>query len=157
MSASLNAAPSDAMGAMSFVDSGIPDWGDIVDSDDEHELEESAEPIERYFFSGLYYPICIGQVLDQRYRIEHKFGLGGFSTVWMAHGIRMEGDVALKIMIYGGTGDYELSMQNEIIRTVQGTSNLLTYEDTFSLRGYMGIHRVLVFPLRGPSLGSHLK
>lgn len=114
--------------------------------------------MESYLISGIFYPITIGKILDQRYRIEHKLGHGGFATVWLAHDIRKKRDVALKIIIHGDAGDDELRMQNEIIRTVQDSSNLLTYEDTFfSLRGYMGDHRVLVFPVRGPSLRHCLK
>lgn len=155
-----SAAPSDAKtatGAISLQGSSAPDCGDFVGSDDEYEVEESAEPFERYLRGDLYYPIRIGQILIQTYRIEHKLGHGGFSTVWMAHDIRKKRDVALKIIVSGDAGEYELSMQNEIIRTVQDTSDLLTYEDTFLLRGYRGDHRVLVFPVRGPSLGSCLK
>lgn len=74
MSASVSAAPSDAItatGAMFFVDSSVPDLVDrALDTGDD--FEESAEPMERYLFSCLHYPICIGQVLDQTYRIEHK-------------------------------------------------------------------------------------
>ena len=82
MSASVSAAPSDAItatGAMSFVDTSVPDLVDrALDTGDD--FEESAEPMERYLFSGLHYPICIGQVLDQTYRIEHKldFPLSGW-------------------------------------------------------------------------------
>jgi hypothetical protein len=76
--------------------------GDFVNSDNEEEvedLEENAEPLLLYFQQPFYYPICIGNVLAQRYRIEHKLGHGGFSTVWMAHDIVTKKDVALKVTI----------------------------------------------------------
>jgi hypothetical protein len=57
-----------------------PDYGDFVDSDGEWDLVEYVEPSERYH-EGLYYPICIGDIVGQVYRIEHKLGHGGFSTV----------------------------------------------------------------------------
>lgn len=88
-----------------------------MDHEDYFDDEDFAEPMECYLIQGLYYPISIGQVLVQRYRIDHKLGYGGFSTVWMAHDIHKNRDMALKILIYGDAGDYELSMQNEIIRT----------------------------------------
>jgi hypothetical protein len=48
-------------------------------------------------------------------------GMGDFD-------IKEEKDVALKIMtITGSKGEDEYSMQKEIIRTVQDTSNLVTY------------------------------
>jgi len=65
----------------------VPDDIDIgfyADSDEEGDIEELAESPERYQ-PGLYYPICIGEVLIQRYRIEHKISHGGLSVVWMAY------------------------------------------------------------------------
>ncbi|TVY92213.1 putative serine/threonine-protein kinase [Lachnellula willkommii] len=143
---------------MSIEDNPAPDYGDFVCSDDEFEVEDLAEPRERYFQGLPYYPICIGDVLDQRYRIEHKLGHGGYSTVWVAHDMQTKRDVALKIHVPGSEGENELKMQNEIIRNVQDTSNLLTYESSFYLRGYDSQnHLVLVFPIWGPSFGSCMK
>ena len=57
--------------------------------------------------------------------------------------------MALKILITGDQGEYEYNMQQEIVKTVQDTSNLVTYLETFSLLGCKGNHRVLVFIVRG--------
>lgn len=59
----------------------------------------------------------------------------------MAHDIDQNKDVALKIMISGEEAEYKLSMQDEIMRTVQDTSSLLTYEKTFVIPGYYDNHR----------------
>ncbi|TVY89286.1 Serine/threonine-protein kinase [Lachnellula willkommii] len=136
----------------------MTDCGDLVDSDNEEEvddLEENAEPLLSYFQPPFYYPICIGNVLAQRYRIEHKLGHGGFSTVWMAHDIVTKKDVALKVTILARhAADPESTMHNEIRQRVRDTSKLLLSCETFSLPSSNGHHRVLVFPLRGPSLHS---
>lgn len=136
----------------------MTDCGDFVNSDDEEDvedLEENAEPLLLYFQQPFYYPICIGNVLDQRYRIEHKLGHGGFSTVWMAHDIVTKKDVALKVTTLArDAADRESTMHNEIRRRVQDTSKLLLSREAFSLPSPNGHHRVLVFPLRGPSLHS---
>jgi hypothetical protein len=79
----------------SLQDSGASDYGDFVGVREEFELEESTEGPERHS-NGLYYPICIGDVLIQKYRIEHKLGHGNYSTVWLAHDILKEKDVALR-------------------------------------------------------------
>ncbi|ODH51265.1 hypothetical protein GX48_02505 [Paracoccidioides brasiliensis] len=54
--------------------------------------------------------------------------------------------------------NHEFRIQNEIIRRLKDTdtSNLLLYQNTFSLRGRDcdRDHCVLVFPVRGPSLSS---
>jgi serine/threonine protein kinase len=133
----------------------MTDCGDIVNSDDEEDVEENAEPLLLYFQQPFYYPICIGNVLAQRYRIEHKLGHGGFSTVWMAHDIVTKKDVALKVSILARDAvNPESTMHNEIRRRVQDTSKLLLSRETFSLPSANGHHIVLVFPLRGPSLHS---
>ncbi|KAI6756061.1 hypothetical protein HG530_011797 [Fusarium avenaceum] len=131
-------------------------WGDFVDSDDEGEVEDECEPVERYN-EGLYYPVCIGEVLVNRYRIEHKLGHGGFSTVWMAHDMSNDNDVALKIMTPGPSGEREYAAQNMIASTVQDTSRLLMYRETFLLDAPKTYHRVLVFPLLGPSLQTYTR
>ena len=82
-------------------------------------IEEDTEPAQGYD-QGLYYPICIGDVLVQTYRIEHKLGYGGCSTVWLARDIREQKDVALKVLIHGNSGENEYDMQKEIMRTVPG-------------------------------------
>ena len=102
--------------------------------------------------SGLLYPICIGEVLKNTYRIEHKLGHGDFSTVWLARDTKKKRDVALKILAPGSDNEY--TMQKEIRRTVQDTPYLVTYLTTFSLTGHSGNHRVLVFPMRGPNFDS---
>ncbi|RGP60001.1 cmgc protein kinase [Fusarium sporotrichioides] len=132
----------------------ILDRGDLVDSDNEHEVEEASEDPERYL-EGLYYPICIGEILVNQYRIEHKLGHGGFSTVWMAYDMLGKTDVALKIMTPGRPGEREFEMQREIINVVQPTSHLTLYQNTFSIRGSHSTHRVLVLPLQGPNLRDY--
>lgn len=128
------------------------DRGDFADSDGEDDIEEGAENIDRYF-EGLYYPICIGEILSGRYRIIHKLGHGGFSTVWMAYDTSLHKDVALKIMIPGNSGEQEYHMHKEIAQSVSDTSSLLLYEETFILHAPSNIqHRVLVLPLLGPNI-----
>ncbi|KAH7187712.1 protein kinase [Fusarium oxysporum] len=130
-------------------------WGDFVGSDDEGDVEDASEPSERYD-EGLYYPICIGEILIDRYRIEHKLGHGGFSTVWMAHDMFSDEDVALKVLTPGHSAEREFAAQNMIASAVQDTSRLLLYRRTFLLPGASHTyHRVLVFPLLGPSLHTY--
>jgi len=54
-----------------------------VDPEHECEVEDYTEPPQRYT-AGLFYPICIGDVLLHTYRIVHKLGHGESSTVWLA-------------------------------------------------------------------------
>jgi serine/threonine protein kinase len=130
------------------------DWEDDDNLDD---IEENAEPASFYSDASIYYPIHIGQVLAQKYRIEHKLGHGGFSTVWMAHNIQTSQDVALKICtVTSDTVNREWNMHNEIRARVKDTSNLLLSFEIFFITASRGHHTVLVFPLRGPNLQSCL-
>jgi hypothetical protein len=74
---------------MNLQDGDCPDYGEFVDSDGEGDVEYASEPLERYD-QGLYYPMCAGEVLAERYRVEHTLGWGGYSTFWMAHDLQSE-------------------------------------------------------------------
>jgi serine/threonine protein kinase len=128
------------------------DFGYFVSSDDKNELWLAVEPADAYD-EGVYYPICIGEILDQRYLVQHKLGHGGFSTVWMAYDCLQRKDVALKITRPGEDSEYEHWIQDEIIQATDGESGLVTYERTFQLlTPAQACHEVFVFPLYGPNL-----
>ncbi|KAJ5611893.1 hypothetical protein N7528_008998 [Penicillium herquei] len=141
-------------------DNEMADFGDFVSTEDEEiDVEEVAEPWQKYDgreTSNVFYPIYIGEVLDERYLVEHKLGFGGFSTVWMAHDLHEKRDVALKVMSSGEHGDYEIRIQDEIIQNIPDTSHLVTYLATFLLHRNIYYHRVLVLPLMGPCLDGIL-
>lgn len=101
---SVHATPNGAMipQLQDSEDSDMSDLGYFAGTEtDEEDIEEVAEPFHRYNkkeASRVFYPVCIGEVLDKRYRIEHKIGHGGFSTVWLARDLKNKTDVALKIL-----------------------------------------------------------
>ncbi|WEW60993.1 hypothetical protein PRK78_006482 [Emydomyces testavorans] len=133
------------------------DYGDPYDSHTDFDFEFLVEDASNYDpkqTEHRYYPICLGEVLNQQYRIEHKLGHGGFSTVWMAHDLKKKVDVALKI-VAEGRGENEYHMQKEILKYVKDTSHLTLYLDTFMLPGHGQNHQVLVFPLHGHALSAH--
>ena len=140
------------------------EFGNFVTNEDQtDEIEFISEPWHQYDEGDgsdnarMFYPICIGEVLDVRYLVEHKIGFGGFSTVWMAHDLQEKRDVALKVMCLGDWAEAEACIQDRIIQDVQDTSHLVTLLDTFLLprpAGNNRHHRVLVFPLMGPCLCS---
>ncbi|OJI86614.1 hypothetical protein ASPTUDRAFT_53779 [Aspergillus tubingensis CBS 134.48] len=136
---------------------GKEDFGDFVRNEDEEmDLEEVAEPWERYDktrTSDVFYPIRLGDLINERYLVEHKLGSGGFSTVWMANDQQNSRDVALKIMFAGESGKNEIRLQDEIVRNVRdASSHFVTYLETFLLPGDGCHHTVQVFPLMGPCL-----
>lgn len=128
-----------------------PNSGSPICSDEEAEIEAASEPMERYT-EEIYYPVYIGEVLVDRYRVVHKLGWGGFSTVWMAQDLETQKLVALKIGIPGDMAERELKMNQEILDKVSDPSRLVTLQNTFSLQGPKATHLVMVLPVRGPSL-----
>ncbi|KAL2813008.1 kinase-like domain-containing protein [Aspergillus granulosus] len=139
----------------------LADFGDVLsDEDDQVEIEEYAEPWHQYNISDntcILYPVCLGEILNNRYLVEHKLGFGAFSTVWMARDLEDKRDVALKVMCLGEYAEHEARIQEQIIRNVQDTSHLVTYLTTFELpRGDGGgCHKVLVLPLMGPCVSIY--
>lgn len=135
------------------VSSEDEEW-DSDELDERDEIEANSEPVDRYD-SKLYYPLTIGEVLDKRYKIVHKLGWGGCSTVWMAHDTRERKYVALKILTSAMRG-HRHGESDAINEHLQGQrkSNLVTYHEAFVLLAGKGlhVHRVLVFPVKGPSL-----
>ncbi|KAJ5789064.1 uncharacterized protein N7518_006075 [Penicillium psychrosexuale] len=61
------------------------DFGDFVSTEnDELDLEAISEPWHKYDIKetpNVFYPIYLGEVLNERYLVEHKLGFGGGSTV----------------------------------------------------------------------------
>jgi serine/threonine-protein kinase SRPK3 len=95
------------------------------------------EDIEKYASGGLH-PVHIGDTYDNgRYRIVHKLGAGGFSTVWLARDEIDKKWVALKIIV-----------------AEQFTSvyyKCVTENRRFTIKGPNGRHLCLVLPVFGPS------
>jgi len=148
------------MGRPSSENDTTSDDGDYVDwdSDEADEIEINAEPVERYRKGSLYYPVRVGEVLNERYRIVHKLGHGGFSTVWMANDVHENKAVALKILVSGKDGETEFLAQRKIKRLVGYAPHILTYSDVFDVPG-LGTdhHHILVMPLLGPNLDTHFR
>lgn len=130
------------------------DWGVFVDPDEEPDVEFACEDINLYP-RGFCYPILIGEIIVERYRIIHKLGQGAFSIVWMAQDMLENKDVALKILMLGNPDDRDYDMQGEIIGRAKDLTYLLVYHQTFMLPSPHGQHRVFVHPLQGPSLRNH--
>lgn len=132
------------------------DYGDFVDSEDEGEVEFASEDRGLYA-NGLFYPICIGEILHNgRYQIDHKLGRGGFSVVWLARDLRDHKNVALKVLSSSDAAAQEHQEHTKIVARAQDRSRLVLCQDFFTLRGSKGEHHVLVLPLRGPNLSSFL-
>ncbi|CAI6342237.1 unnamed protein product [Periconia digitata] len=118
-----------------------------------------AEPLHRYGEGG-YHPTLLGDVLkDGRYRILHKLGWGGYSTVWAARDLREHKYVALKI---SAAEKRQQSQEVDVMRTLAaatrtdqpGSHHLMSMLDNFQLEGPNGSHDCFVLEMLGPSVSD---
>ncbi|ROW06069.1 hypothetical protein VMCG_04503 [Cytospora schulzeri] len=91
-------------------------------SDDEDDIDDECEKEVKYVLWGVenthdgrLYPFCIGDVFQNRYRVVHRLGRGGPSTVWLARDSKNASAVALKVMIAGDLGRIDNNQGNILL------------------------------------------
>lgn len=110
--------------------------------------EVDLEDFEHYTAGG-YHPIVLGDAFQKgRYKIAHKLGFGGYSTIWLARDNVLNRYVSLKVLVASE------SLQNteaNILRQLQSVDTLHPGQrfiphllDTFSVEGPNGCHACLV-------------
>lgn len=111
------------------------------------------EDLERYEPRG-FHPVHLVDVYeDGRYRVLHKLGAGGFSTVWLARDETEHRWVALKIVV----ADYSMSVSAKRKLSCYAASQcasdavFVVEHRHFTLEGPNGRHLCLVLPVLGPS------
>jgi serine/threonine-protein kinase SRPK3 len=119
-----------------------------------HETED----IEKYEPSG-FHPVHLGEMYDDgRYKIIHKLGSGGFSTVWLAYDVREHRYVALKIITSEASQTYrDSSFAQQFITTqmqLLGSEVFSRPLGQFWFDGPNGRHLCEVLPVLGPSISN---
>ncbi len=110
----------------------------------EVDLEDS-----EHYTTGGYHPIVLGDTFQKgRYKIAHKLGFGGYSTIWLTRDNISDRYVALKVLVA------RESLQNteaNILRQLQSVDTLHPGQrfiphllDTFSIENPNGRHACLV-------------
>ncbi|MCJ1250219.1 hypothetical protein MMC30_007445 [Trapelia coarctata] len=113
--------------------------------------KEGVENIEGYSAGG-YHPIQLGdEFFGGRYRVIHKLGQGGSSTVWLARDRAENRYVSLKVITAAAS---ESSSEARIMRLLrqsnhrhQGHSFVVSLLDDFSIDGPNGQHQCIVSEL----------
>lgn len=119
---------------------------------------EPMEYLELYQPGGLH-PVHLGDRFDNgRYKVIHKLGAGGCSTVWLARDEQYQRYVALKIIGAWLSNDcIELKVLQYLMERRSdhpGREHIAFPLDHFRLDGPNGSHICLVFPFLGPDLSA---
>jgi serine/threonine-protein kinase SRPK3 len=93
---------------------------------------------------------------NDRYRVLHKLGAGGFSTVWLASDSVQRRSVSLKILkAEASDPGNELKALQHLIESPlshPGRSYVASILDHFTITGPNGVHTCLVSSFAGPSI-----
>jgi serine/threonine-protein kinase SRPK3 len=139
---------------------------------------DNIENVEEYRPGG-FHPISIGDVLAKgRYKVLHKLGFGGSSTVWLARDQRPQQPpvpspttlgplVALKVLSAELSSELKKSEIAELalpillaaflrVSDTPVRHHVQVVEDHFMEEGPNGVHLCLVYPFAGPSVRSML-
>ena len=119
---------------------------------------DRCEKIEDYVTGGLH-PVHLGDVLANKYRVVHKLGWGGFSTVWLTRNLMDSSIKAVKILTAEASrNDRELEIMRQLRRRpleVSECPGIVSLLDQFKIAGPNGIHHCTVTDVAGPTI-AHL-
>ncbi|KFG79145.1 protein kinase-like protein [Metarhizium anisopliae] len=140
---------------------GFPTVGfETVPADEPIEEEELPK-----YKAERYYPVLIGQVLQDRYQITGKLGFGGGSTVWACRDLKQDTALTVKICATGETGEKDARQEVAIsdhIKSIDaphhpGKELLRIALENFEIEGPNGNHECLLFALLGRPLTEFRK
>ena len=133
----------------------------VASASDWYFSDGRAEPLEGYCKGG-YHPVHLGDHFSGgRYRVVHKLGWGGFSTVWLAHDSQASRLVALKFVAADLSGESEETKLLQQLSTTpcehSGRRHLSQLLDAFHHNGVNGDHQCLVLGVNCESVQTCLR
>ncbi|KFH44240.1 Serine/threonine-protein kinase-like protein [Hapsidospora chrysogenum ATCC 11550] len=120
--------------------------------DPSQRVEEEKLPFYR---SDDYYPMRIGEIIQDRYQVVAKLGYGTGSTVWLSRDLKGRKYWALKVHTRTSQRNCELNVYRHlggIDSEHPGQENVRRLHDSFTLKGPDGEHDVFVMTPLGMSL-----
>lgn len=119
---------------------------------------DNIEQVEDYKYGG-FHPVSLGDIFDGgKYRVLHKLGFGGSSTIWLARNESSCRLVSLKIITAEASQQCkELAILQHLTKSAPdhpGRACILSLLDHFNIRGPNGTHLCLVYPFAGPSVAQ---
>ena len=136
-----------------------------VQSETEFDLHQPnlghTEDLDQYEKGG-YHPILLYDSFEEeRYRVVHKLGHGGSSTVWLARDNHVGRYVALKVLcaeISNDVCDIKILHHLEGEATSHSGRQYINFlYDTFRIKGPNGSHLCSVSEVLGPTLSQLMK
>ncbi|KAK4962616.1 hypothetical protein LTR10_000243 [Elasticomyces elasticus] len=117
---------------------------------------DNIEDIEQYTHEGLH-PVHLNDTFaNGRYRVVHKLGFDGFSTVWLVRDNVKRRYVSCKILTARNSNACNELIVHEHVRKRckhhPGYSHIAHVLDHFRIQGPNGSHTALVYELAGPSI-----
>ena len=120
-------------------------------------LEDVEDP--RKYCLGGFHPTSIEDTFASgRYKIMHKLGYGGSSTVWLARDLLSRDLVTFKIICAEKSGRFvnknvELYLQ-QMSKKLLRSKNIRSITDHFYHEGPNGVHLCLISEFAGPNVSS---
>ncbi|KAJ9155232.1 Kinase-like protein [Pleurostoma richardsiae] len=111
------------------------------------------EDLENYEPGG-FHPVHLDDVYDSRYRVVHKLGFGGFSTVWLARETLTNRWVALKIVVARESPTYDDRSVIARHPSIAGFNLFAMVDRQFWIDGPNGRHLCLVSQVLSPDLSK---
>ncbi|TVY46844.1 Protein kinase [Lachnellula occidentalis] len=112
------------------------------------------ERMSRYKPGG-FHPVCLGDTFKEgRYKICHKLGWGGYSTVWLAYDTMLEMWASIKVKSADSSENSRELAALRALQTTAASHYIVKQLDDFVHQGPNGRHQCLVFELLGPSVDT---
>lgn len=120
--------------------------------------QEGVESLEDYQAGG-YHPVHLDDRLgpEGRYRVIHKLGHGGFSTVWLCRDAMDNRYVAVKVMTADVSPEKLMDLHLMTLdKSAPGAEYIDIPKDHFLVEGPNGTHHCLALELLGPRVAPEI-